>query len=169
MHKEARVIASRIAAFAFALCACMALAQDHAKAALTVVVKDQSGAIIPGAHVVATNQATGLRFESTADTSFDSIGQAVLHLDQGTYELTVTAKGFEQYQEKETAVTAETHRDVTLRVGSCGPCVVVQDGPVIPLERMQVEVDIPLIPMQQLVLPAKRLRLKRSSSPRNYT
>jgi len=70
----------QIAAIALALAACTALAQEHARETLTVVVTDQTGARISGAHIVATDQATGSQLDAAADAT----GQAVVQLDQGT-------------------------------------------------------------------------------------
>jgi hypothetical protein len=134
---------------------------------LTVVVTDQTGAIIPGAHIAATNQATGSRVEATADAT----GQAIVDLDQGIYKLRVTAPGFQGYLENEVEAKAEMHRVVALRagIGICEPCMDVRDVPEIPLERQPIAADIPLIPVPQLVLPAKPLHPKHSSIFRNHT
>jgi hypothetical protein len=171
MHKEVRVIASRIAVFALALSSCTALAQKHAKVTLTVVVTDQSGAIIPGAYIAATNQATGSRFEAPSDAN----GQAVVDLNEGTYKLTVTARGFQQYTEKDAALRAETHKKVVLSISNlveCGPCVSlipVADVREIPSEHQPIAAEIPLIPMQQFVPLAKPYRPKHASDRRNHT
>jgi hypothetical protein len=58
---------------------------------VTGTVTDQSGAVIPGAHVIAHNTETGV--DSSAKS--DSAGQyRVSYLPIGRYEVTISAKGF---------------------------------------------------------------------------
>jgi hypothetical protein len=145
----------RIAATVLALCASSALAQQPAKGALTVVVKDISGAVIPGARIVVTAMRTGAHSETTTDRS----GQAVLQIDQGSYDLKVRFTGFTSWEEEEVKVNAETQRTVTLNIApSCGPIAI--EAPDMPLEHQVLATEIPLIPMQQFTPPAKPLRHK---------
>jgi Carboxypeptidase regulatory-like domain len=150
------MVVARIAAVALALCACAMFAQEPSEATLTVQVKDPSGAVIPRAHVVATDDAKGSRFEATADAA----GKALIHLSQGTYDLRVEAAGFKGWIEKELEVKGETRRDVVVvvAVGGCGPCFPIQMVPPIELDNLPVEAEIPSIRMEQLVLPARRCR-----------
>jgi hypothetical protein len=162
---------ARISVIAFMLYVCAALAQGQAQITLTVDVTDHSSARVPGAHVAVTDQATGLRSDATANASGDNIGHAVLHLDQGTYELRVQAPGFEGYMEKKVVVRAEMQKDVALTIGGINACPCVAAAPEFPLEleRQPIAADIPLIPVPELVLPAKPLRHRPSSTPRNHT
>jgi hypothetical protein len=157
---------ARIAAVVLALCASTTLAQQQAKTTLTVLVADQTGARVPGARIAATNQATGSQFDAVTDNT----GQAVVDLDQGTYKLTVRSQGFETWVEENVELTGEMHKDVTLVIGGmgCGVCV-VPDVPEMPLERPPAVADIPLIPLQQLALPAKPFRQKHQWLRRNPT
>ena len=147
------MIPIRVAAIALALSACSAFAQNPAKGTLPVVVKDIAGAVIPGARIVVTAIKTGTHSEATTDNS----GQAVLHLDQGRYELKVRFAGFASWEEKEVRVNAETQRTAFLNPAFySGPTVI--EAPEMPLERQPLEAEIPLIPMQQFVPLAKPLR-----------
>jgi hypothetical protein len=146
----------RIVAIALALCACQALAQERAQFALNVVVIDQSGAVISGAQITAIAATTGARFEASTDAN----GRAALQLDQGTYEMKVHARGFMNWEDGKVGVDAGTQRTVTMLINplaECGPCV-VSDSPEIRLEYAPIPPEIPLIPMQQFVPPAKPLR-----------
>jgi Carboxypeptidase regulatory-like domain len=71
----------------------LALAQSTGRGNITGTVTDQSGAVVPGAAVVAADIATGVTTSATTNTTgyyeIDS-------LDAGTYKITVTAPGFEQ-------------------------------------------------------------------------
>jgi Carboxypeptidase regulatory-like domain len=58
---------------------------------VTGIVTDQSGAVIPGANVVATNMDTGVNSSATSDSAgVYRIG----FLPIGPYQVTVTAQGF---------------------------------------------------------------------------
>jgi len=145
----------RTVAIVLALCSCSALAQQSVKGTLSVVVTDQTGAWISGARITAIETQTGARFEAIADGN----GQAVLHIDQGSYELTVRSTGFKSWEEKEIKVNAATQRTATLDLEH-GGCLWVYEAPEMPLERQALVAKIPLIPMQQFAPPAKPLRHK---------
>lgn len=79
-------------------------------------VKDQTGAFVAGATVKATNIATGfVRSDASTQT-----GTYILQgLPPGTYQLTVTAKGFAKVEQKfDVTVASKSNLDFSLRVGS---------------------------------------------------
>lgn len=105
----------------------------HAGVTATVsgVVRDPSGAILPGVEVVATNTATGVKTTVLTDgAGFYSL-QA---LPVGTYDLEVKKSGFKSYQQSglllrvNDAVTV----DVVLQVGQVDEKVVVEADAVRP-------------------------------------
>jgi len=147
---------ARILAIAFALCAYPAIAQQPVKAVLSVSVADQTGANIPGANILLIGQGPDSRFEAVAD----SRGEAVVHIDQGSYDLRVQAKGFHPWAEKIAVAREGTYRSVTLQVGWYGGPPVIE-GPEIPLDHPPLSAEIPSIPLQQFVPPAKPARVKR--------
>jgi len=140
--------------------ACIAvLPEPETQVTLTVLVTDQSGAVIPGAHVVASNQATGMRFQAVASAT----GEAVVPLDPGVYALRVEARAFQIYEEKEVQAKMPMQKAVTLAISpliECGPCVEGIDPP-FALEHQQLQEEIPSIPVGQLVLPARHLHPRR--------
>ena len=149
------------------------LDQRPAKTTLTIVVTDQSGAIIPGAYIVATNKTTGSRIEAFADKAGDKIGQAAVRLDEGTYDLTVQSKGFKVWEERAVEVKAEMHKAITLalpfdNLPLCGPCVVLEPV-IIPLEHQPITAAVPLIPVQQFIPPARPFRPRPPSHRPNPT
>lgn len=92
--------ASWLACFAASLmllCAGLADAQLAGKGAISGTVTDNTGAVIPGATVTATNNATGI---STTTTTTGSGLYVFDNLDPGVYTVTVTAKGFETLTQK---------------------------------------------------------------------
>jgi len=147
----AHIVAASIALYAFT-----AFAQQLPIGTLTVVVKDQSGALVPGARIAATNDATGVRGNATTDTA----GQSVVQLNQGVYDLKVTARGFKTWTEKNVDAKAETNRRITLLIGDTYSPTFIQEGPEIALDHQEFPAEIPLITMQQLAAPAKPLPRK---------
>jgi hypothetical protein len=149
-----RVAPARIAAISLALFACLVQAQQPATGILTVVVEDQTRARIAGARITAIEEATGSRFGAICDAS----GQAVVHLNQGRYEMTVQAAGFKGWKESHIEVKTGTKRTVTLAIGAYSSGPVVYVGAAILFEYPTLEVEIPMIPMQQFDPPAKPFR-----------
>jgi hypothetical protein len=86
-------------------------------AAITGTVTDASGAVIPGAEVVVTNQATNI---ATKATTTEAGLYAAPYLPAGNYTVAVTATGFAPYRQVDVILaTAQTVRvDVVLRVGA---------------------------------------------------
>ena len=54
-------------------------------------VTDQSGAVVPKAHIVITNTATGVKRETVAD---DTGHYSIPDVPPGVYDLAVSASGF---------------------------------------------------------------------------
>src|SRR5215467_14953327 len=106
-----------------AILSSVALAKDTAS--LTGTVRNKSGAIIPNAAVTVSNSATNVIREtkSNGEGEFQASG-----LPPGTYNLTVTAPGFQKYEAKDVVlrVAQKSRVDVTLSVGSVNTEVVVQ-------------------------------------------
>jgi hypothetical protein len=83
---------------------------------LVGTIYDATGANVPGASVVATNVATGVQTSTTSS----SVGTYRLaNLPVGTYDLKVTAKGFNAAEVKnlQVALRVEATANVTLQVG----------------------------------------------------
>src|SRR6478752_6444994 len=80
-----------VVVFVFTGFASMAIAQAG-RGSISGLVTDQSGAIIPGAKVLAESQATGLKL-STVST--DAGLYSFVSLGPGVYRVTATASGFD--------------------------------------------------------------------------
>src|SRR3954452_23913677 len=81
-----------------AICLCLALlpALAFAQASITGVVKDSSGAVLPGVTVEASSPAL---IEKSRSTLTDSSGQyQIIQLVPGTYTVTFTLQGFNTYR-----------------------------------------------------------------------
>jgi Carboxypeptidase regulatory-like domain/TonB-dependent Receptor Plug Domain len=104
-----------------------------AGATLTGTVKDPSGGIIPGAQVTITNVATGVARIVSSDTSGFYIAPNLL---PSTYELRVTAKGFNTAVAKGVAlaVGAQQVLDITLKIGEINQTVeITTEAPTVEL------------------------------------
>ena len=114
----------------YALLACLCLAAWPSASAQTVfggiagIVTDASGALVPGAKIVATNQKTGITFQAVS-TSAGTYRFPELPL--GSYTVTATAPGFRQSSSTNVTVHVQvtTSLNITLRVGATAQTVTV--------------------------------------------
>ena len=123
----------RLLIFLFSIAFCVtAYSQQNSTIDGTVV--DAQGAALPGAHVSIKENGTGF----TSNTESNSSGLFTFPgLNVGTYDLTVTATGFDTYKATGLVVNvSETLRsDVKLTVGSVGTTVTVK------ADALQVQTD----------------------------
>ena len=96
---------------------------------VTGSVRDASGAVIPDARIVATNDATGA---ITAAQSSESGDYVVNFLIPGTYHVAVEKQGFQRNVTADVVVNAGgiTHIDFNLSVGAVQQAVEVQANPI---------------------------------------
>ena len=87
-------------------------------------VHDVSGAVIPGATVTLVNTGTTAQRVVTSDGSGDFVFS---NIDIGTYELTVTAQGFEKFNQPNIGIIAREsrHIEATLQLGAENQTVTV--------------------------------------------
>jgi hypothetical protein len=92
-----------------------ALAQQNSEIVGTVT--DQTGAYVPGANLTLTQKETGFVYNATSNGTG---GYVFAGLNVGTYDLKVTAKGFEAYQASGLTlnVSQTLATDVKLTVGA---------------------------------------------------
>jgi hypothetical protein len=119
-----------------ALCASAAFAQSTAS--ITGTVHDSSGAVVPGARVIATNLGTGAaRSTQTGDT-----GDYVLtNLGLGDYQITVEATNFKRFVRRPIPLSVDqTARvDASLSTGDVTESVTVTGGaPLIESEKSAI-------------------------------
>lgn len=88
-------------------------------ATLTGVVSDTSGAVVPGASVKLTNEASGNTYVTRTDAA-GYFSFAAIAVGNFTYKLTVDKKGFETYAAPGLSILGGQKRNVnvTLRLGS---------------------------------------------------
>ena len=87
-------------------------------------VKDSSGAAMPGATVLVTNNNTGFKREAVTD----GVGHFNLFdLPAGTYSLKTTQQGFRTFEQTQVTVNINTvtRIDVTMEIGAMGDNVTI--------------------------------------------
>jgi len=109
----------------FVLIASALQAQIVETGIITGEVKDNTGAVIPNAHVIVLNTNTGLK----SNTSSDSQGIYVSPpLHPGDYNVVVEAPGFSKVAEHvRLEVGQRVNADITLAVGTTAETIEVQD------------------------------------------
>ena len=92
------------------------LAQIGGSGSIQGVITDQNGAVIPGATVVATNRATGIK--TTRETTGAGL-YLLTPLPPGEYGVTVSASGFQTLEQEKVIVDALTtvSLNLSLQVG----------------------------------------------------
>jgi len=95
---------------------------------LVGTVTDSSGAVVVGANVTATNDATQVTFK--AATNGSGIYN-ILYVPVGTYTISVEATGFQQATHKDVIVVANqtVRTDFTMAVGQVSSQIVVSSAP----------------------------------------
>jgi hypothetical protein len=108
------------------LCAVPAFAQAG-RGGLSGLIADSTGAVIPGAKVIAQNTGNGTKI-STVSTAAGLY--SFVSLSPGVYELSAGAKGFETVVEKNIAVTVDqvSTVNIALNVGSVNEVVTVNEA-----------------------------------------
>ncbi len=107
----------RVVTVLFFLLLAIGLAWGSISGGISGVVSDSSGAVIPGAKVVATNVETGVKTTLTTDgKGFYNFAS----LPIGTYDLDITQTGFRSYRKTGLVIDANSalRADATLPVGT---------------------------------------------------
>lgn len=126
MGRAAGLLAkSLLTAVLFSSCFVIAANAQLYTGSIAGTVTDSSGALLPGAHVVAKDVAKGFTFPGTTD----SAGHYLLRsIPPATYSVTVEAPGFERELKSGIVITVNLNAEVdfTLRVGAASQTVEVQ-------------------------------------------
>ena len=134
-----RVVRQLAVAIAFVLAPCAAFAQGT----LTGIVRDTSGAVLPGVTVEAASPALT---EKVRTVITDSTGQyRIIELNPGTYSLTVSLPGFSTVKREgiELSGSATLTIPIELRVGSLEETITVTgDTPVVDVQSVKRETVI---------------------------
>src|SRR5260221_1119416 len=136
------------------LCCCLPLALANAQSAssaqISGTVVDPQGAVVPGAKVTATNQATGVpRSVNTTST-----GNYVLpNLAPGTYDVKVEAKGFSEASGKGLKLNVGDQKSLDFNLAIAGSSQTVEvtaQAPLIETTKTDVSTSVTDLEMQRL-------------------
>jgi len=110
----------------------MALRAQTVTSSVGGVVKDTSGAVIPGAEVVLTNTGTGVGQQTTTDDAGRYWFPSVL---VGSYSLRVSKQGFQTYvlSQFKVVVAQRLTEDIVLKLGATSQTITVRAGGLAPL------------------------------------
>ncbi|HYO84578.1 MAG TPA: carboxypeptidase regulatory-like domain-containing protein, partial [Bryobacteraceae bacterium] len=146
-------------------------------AAITGIVRDQTGAVVPNGTVVARNEATGL--ERRATTNQD--GYYILtNLPPGLYTVSAEAAGFKKFESRNNQLTANVNAtvDIVMSVGQLTETVeVVATAPPIQADTatvgrtvttQQIE-NLPLNGRNPLFLAQLKAGVRRGSSMAGFS
>lgn len=90
-----------------------AFGQAAGSGAISGVVTDQTGAVIPGTIVTLTNASTGTKQKATANATGN---YAFFSLNPGTYTVKATQKGFQTFVHSQVRVTVDQITTVNLKL-----------------------------------------------------
>ena len=110
-------------------------------ATITGAVRDVSGAVIPGAQMLATNLSNNT--QSTATTS--AVGTyTFLNLPVGRYALTCSKSGFAKYEQSgiNLAISQVAQIDIVLKITTSGTAVVTADAPLLQTQTSSISTNL---------------------------
>ncbi len=136
------------------LCCCLPLALANAQSAssaqISGTVVDPQGAVVTGAKVTATNQATGTGRSVTTTSTGNYV---IPNLQPGTYNVAVDAKGFAPGSTKDIRLNLGDQRDLGFKLGLAGSTESVEvttQAPLIETTKTEVSTSVTDIEMQKL-------------------
>ena len=142
---------------------CVLLFVRYPKAAAQVLygsvvgtVEDSTGAVVPGATVTVTDQATSQSKEATTTNDGTYV---IPDLPAGSYTLTVAAKGFRTSETRnlQVSINSVTRSDVHLNVGERAETVTVEaNAATIQTDSADVHTSLTSNQITQLPLPGYR-------------
>src|SRR5436190_6384527 len=122
-----RLRLSSIVVLAFCISLATGLFAQEYRATISGLVTDKTGAVLPGAKIVATETRTGTKVQSVSDSG----GQYSLpFLLPGDYEIGVQASGFKAFTRKGLHVGSGDHPviDIQMELGDVSQTVEVRAG-----------------------------------------
>jgi hypothetical protein len=115
------------------------LLHAQANAGLTGTVTDPSGAAVSGATITLTNVNTGIKTQAATS----SVGVYRASLPAGTYDISVEARGFKEYEQTHVAIEigAEPTDNFQLTVGGANQTVQVSSAGALELDTTNPQLD----------------------------
>src|SRR3982074_3328152 len=139
--------------FAFLCCGLplvLANAQSASSAQISGTVVDPQGAVVPGAKVTATNQATGIGPSVTTTSTGNYV---IPNLQPGTYNVAVDAKGFAKGATENVVLNLGDQRDLGFKLkvaGSTESVDVTTTAPLIETTKTDVSTSVTNLDIERL-------------------
>jgi TonB family protein len=128
LNRRPLSVATRLATLAALVVIALpiALFAQNTFSTLTGSIVDQSGAVLPGVVVVATDRDRQVKHEVRTDGAgrFEIVG-----LPQGGYSLEASLPGFQSFQQSLSFNGEDIQRDITLDIGTLQETISVNSGP----------------------------------------
>ena len=120
------------------LLAANAVAQNSGS--ITGTVRDATGAVVPGAQVVLSDSQKGISLKTTTNSGGDYL---IAGLPTGTFNLTITSKGFQKYEATGIIlqVAQKARVDAVLQLGAVTSEITVQGSQVAQVETQSSELS----------------------------
>ncbi len=141
----------------FLLCVCGSLFGQRDLGTITGTITDATGAAVPNAQITITNVETGFSYE-TVSTGTGSYNRPAMSL--GTYNVKVSAAGFDTAEQKGIIVTPgePIAANITLRVGSSSQTVeVTASAPLLQTESPAIGANLNAAQISQVPLGGQRV------------
>ena len=118
--------------------AAAAIAQNSGS--ITGTVRDATGALIPGAQVILSDSQKGISLKTTTNSGGDYL---LAGLPTGTFDLSITAKGFQKYEATGIIlqVAQKARVDAVLQLGAVTSEITVQGSQVAQVETQSSEMS----------------------------
>jgi hypothetical protein len=120
-HRRMRFMLMAFALFLMSLGAPSLFAQTDT-GSIAGTVADTTGAVIPGANILATNTENGLKLSAVSDATG---GFTILAVPRGDYTVTASAKGFQNQSATVTVIVTQT-QTVVFQMSAAGTTTTVQ-------------------------------------------
>ena len=120
------------------------------QASLEGTVLDQSGAVLAGVKLTATNTATGIRFVATSDSN-GLFAFPVMPV--GTYAIEAEHRGFTKLMQKDVQLTVGARLNLTLAMAVAGQSqsvTVTSETPIVETTRSQVSSSVDDVAIENL-------------------
>ncbi len=132
------MLLTRTTLLTLVLLAANAVAQNSGS--ITGTVRDATGAVVPGAQVVLSDSQKGISLKTTTNSGGDYL---IAGLPTGTFDLTITSKGFQKYEATGIIlqVAQKARVDAVLQLGAVTSEITVQGSQVAQVETQSSELS----------------------------
>jgi Carboxypeptidase regulatory-like domain/TonB-dependent Receptor Plug Domain len=132
------MLSTKTTLFALVCLAANAVAQNSGS--ITGTVRDATGALVPGGQVILSDTQKGISLKTTTNSGGDYL---IAGLPTGTFDLSITARGFQKYEATGIIlqVAQKARVDAVLQLGAVSSEITVQGSQVAQVETQSSELS----------------------------